>query len=72
MVVPVRNGIAPGKAVPVAWPAVRMALDAVRMRWPVMEVPHAVRVARPGVRVTARGINDNLDFALCSRRRLRW
>lgn len=28
-----------------------------------MEVPHAVRVARPGVRVTAYGINDNLDFA---------
>ena len=66
MVVSVRNGIAPRKAVAVTWPAVGMPRDTVRMCRPVMEVPHAVRVARPGVRVTARRINDNLDFTRVS------
>lgn len=60
---PVRNRITPRKAVTVARPSVRMGINSVRMRRPVMEVSHAVRVARPGVRVAARGINDDLNLA---------
>lgn len=63
---PVCNRITPRKAVTVARPSVRMGINSVRMRRPVVEMPHAVRVAGPGVRVTAYGINDNLDFARVS------